>query len=115
MTLPHAELMPNVGTLEIEEYLRIVSEQEEPEYPQEMLFVGEDGTSSAIPREYQSAIVTFESPLMEYIRNLREKTITISKELSFISSIYFLTNGDVINIVDEEQGETVRNNLFNFL
>jgi hypothetical protein len=93
--MQHDEFMPNAETIEIEEYLRIVSEQELPEPSEEHVLVEEDAASALIPREYQSAIVTFESPLMEYIRNLREKTLSISKELSFISSIYSITDGRV--------------------
>jgi hypothetical protein len=109
--------MPKSETLEIEEYLREVSEQEFPESPQKNLLAGEGGkpSVSAVPREYQSALVTFESPLMEYIRNLREKTFSISKEISFISSIYSITSGKVIKIIDEEQGEDVKNDLFDVL
>jgi len=109
--------MSKSETLEIEEYLRAVTEQEFPETSQKNLLTEEDhGHSSAlIPREYQSALVTFESPLMEYIRNLREKTFSISNELSFISSIYSLTYGKVIKIVDDEQGEGVKDDLFRLL
>lgn len=109
--------MPKSETLEIEEYLREVSEQEFSETPQENLLAEEEGkpSVSVVPREYQSALVTFESPLMEYIRNLREKTLSISKEISFISSIYSLTSGKVIKIIDEEKGEDVKNDLFDLL
>ncbi len=109
--------MPKSETLEIEEYLRVVSEEEFPETSQRNLLVEEEDESSSavIPREYQSALVTFESPLMEYIRNLREKTLSISKELSFISSIYSLTSGKVLKIIDEEQGGGVKHDLFQFL
>ena len=111
------DLMPKSETLEIEEYLREVSELEFPEISQEQLIAEEESESSpsGIPREYQSALVTFESPLMEYIRNMREKTFAISKELSFISSIFSLTSGEVIKIIDDEQGNVVKSRLFKLL
>ena len=109
--------MPKSETIEIEEYLREVSAQEFAEMAQGPLSAEEERDASAmnIPREYQSALVTFESPLMEYIRNLREKTISIAKEISFLSSIFLLTRGDVIKIVDDAQGDLVKNKLFALL
>lgn len=112
-----ATLMSKSETVEIEEYLRVVSEQELSELAQDGLLTREenDAASIPIPREYQSALVTFESPLMEYIRNIREKTLSMSKEISFISNLYLLSGGEVINIVDEKQGDNVRMHLFDLL
>jgi len=111
--------MPKTETLEIEEYLREVSEQEFAEnISQEILIPPEASETVAritIPREYQSALVTFESPLMEYIRNMREKTLSMSKEISFMSSIYELTDGRVLKTIDEEQGEAAKEDLFAML
>lgn len=109
--------MPKTETLEIEEYLRVVSEEEFPEDSRERLLTQEesDVASIAIPREYQSALVTFESPLMEYIRNLREKTLSISKEISFIGNLYEFTRGEVIKVIDENLGEDEKNEVFAFL
>lgn len=111
--------MPKSETLEIEEYLREVSEEEfTQEAPAESLLASDAGDSVAqiaIPREYQSALVTFESPLMEYIRNIREKTLSMSKEISFIGSIYELTRGQVLQTIDEAEGEAAKEALFAML
>jgi hypothetical protein len=109
--------MPKSETLEIEEYLQDVSEQKHTgaAWQGEAALPGLDFSVPLIPREYQSALVTFESPLMEYIRNLREKVISISSELSFISGIYSLTGGDVIRILDEKEGDKVKEKLFRVL
>ena len=116
-TLQDDSLMSQPETVEIEAYLHEVSEETFPEISSEHLLAEEENDQSAliIPREYQSAITTFESPLMEYIRNLQVKLVHIPKEISFISSIYSLTNGNIINIVDLDQGELVKKELFDLL
>ena len=104
-------------TLEIEAYLDVVSEEaRHVSVPKHSLTVEESEQAALIiPREYQSAITTFESPLMEYIRNLQVKLTPIPKEISFISSIYSLTNGTIIHIIDANQGNIVKKDLFDFL
>lgn len=109
--------MPTSEILEIEEYLRVVSDEELSEKSEERLLTQEesDVASIAIPREYQSALVTFESPLMEYIRNLKEKTLSISKEISFIGNLYEFTRGEVIKVVDDKLGEEEKDQVITFL
>lgn len=111
--------MPKSETLEIEEYLREVSEKEFAEDVSAESLISSEGRGSvaqiATPREYQSALVTFESPLMEYIRNIREKTLSMSNEISFIGSIYELTHGNVLKTIDEKEGETAKEALFTML
>ena len=94
--------MSTSETVEIEAYLDVVSEEAVPVPSPEHPFAVKESDQAAliIPREYQSAITTFESPLMEYIRNLQVKLSHIPKEISFMSSIYSLTNGNIINIIE---------------
>ncbi|PID59039.1 hypothetical protein CSB45_01100 [candidate division KSB3 bacterium] len=61
-----------------------------------------------VPREYRSALSTFESPLMQYLRNLRLKMAKIPKEISFINSIYTLTQGNIIDLIDPVKDEVTR-------
>lgn len=116
-TLQHDSLMQKSDAQEIEAYLHSVSEEALPGISSGSLLEDDedDYASLTVPREYQSAITTFESPLMEYIRNLQVKITVIPKEMSFISSIYFLTDGGVINIVDYNQGQEVKEKLFRLL
>ncbi|MCP4396785.1 MAG: hypothetical protein GY801_05735 [bacterium] len=109
--------MPKSETREIEAYLHDVSEDSLTGLSSETLLTDEEDDHSAliVPREYQSAITTFESPLMEYIRNLQVKIAKIPKEISFISSIYTLTRGNIIGLLDPSKGEDVRQQLFDLL
>lgn len=109
--------MPNSQAFEIEAYLKdVVATTSIQESPNSFLLDEEaDHTLLIVPREYQSAITTFESPLMEYIRNLQVKLTRIPKEISFINSIYSLTGGNVIDLLDPEKGEQVRSQLFRLL
>ena len=106
--------MSKSETLDIEAYLQEVSEKTLSEYSSDELLATEEDEQSSliIPREYQSAITTFESPLMEYIRNLQVKITHIPKEISFISSIYSLTERNIIELLDYEKGEEVKQQLF---
>ncbi|MBD3308241.1 hypothetical protein GF339_17480, partial [candidate division KSB3 bacterium] len=108
-TTQHKDRTDNADTQEIEAYLKTVSDE---------TLIGDDQGSASpltVPHEYQSALTTFESPLMEYIRNLKVKITFIPKEISFISSIYSLTSGDIINIIDPDLGHTVKTKLFDLL
>ena len=60
--------MSKSETKEIEAYLNDVSEDSLAGLSSEALLTDEEDEHSAliVPREYQSAITTFESPLMEY-------------------------------------------------
>ncbi len=109
--------MPNSQAIEIEAYLNeVVATTSAQESPDSFLLDEEaDHTLLIVPREYQSAITTFESPLMEYIRNLQVKLTRIPKEISFINSIYSLTSGNIINLLDTEKGEQVKEQLFRLL
>ena len=109
--------MSKTGTQEIEAYIDEVSEAASSAPSAEVLLFDEEDEHSSliIPREYQSAITTFESPLMEYIRNLQFKITQIPKEISFISSIYDLSNGNVIDLLDPQKGEDVKEQLFSLL
>ncbi len=116
-TLQHDDLMQEPDTLEIEEYLHSVSAEAFQKAPSDSLLTDEedDYADLTIPREYQSAIATFESPLMEYIRNLKVKITFIPKEISFINSIYLITSGRVIGIISHNQSQEVKEDLFHFL
>ena len=109
--------MSKTETLEIEAYLHEVSEKTILKNSPERFLADEDHEDSSltIPKEYQSAITSFESPLMEYIRNIQVKITEIPKEISFISSIYMLTRGDIIHIIDFEKGDAVKRELFDLL
>ncbi len=116
-TLQHDGLMQKSDTLEIEAYLHSVSDEALPQIPSESVLTDEEDefASLAIPREYQSAITTFESPLMEYIRNLQVKITFIPKEISFISSIYSITRGEILTVVNYTHGEEAKEKLFRLL
>ncbi|GAK54835.1 hypothetical protein U27_01666 [Candidatus Vecturithrix granuli] len=109
--------MPKSETLEIEAYLHAVSEETLSELSADNFLTGEEGEEShlAIPKEYQAILTSFESPLMEYIRNLQVKVNQIPKEISFISSIYLLTQGRIIHLINHEQGERVKQEFFALL
>ncbi len=107
--------MPTPDTLEIEEYLYAVSEGTAQQPEEDFLSEEDEYADLTVPREYQSAIATFESPLMEYIRNLKVKITFIPKELSFIQSLYMITHGNVIGIIDPHRGQDVKEEVFEFL
>ncbi len=109
--------MAKTGKQEIEAYIDEVSKTTSSETSVDMLLAAmeDENSSLIIPREYQSAITTFESPLMEYIRNLQFKITQIPKEISFISSIYALSDGHIIDLLDSEKGDDVKEELFNLL
>ncbi len=109
--------MAKTGTQGIEAYIDEVSKATRSASSPDVLLSGEgnEHASLLIPREYQSAITTFESPLMEYIRNLQFKITQIPTEISFISSIYTLSDGNVIDLLDPQEGEDVKEQLFNLL
>lgn len=109
--------MSNIHKTEIEAYLHEVSEAalKDPSSNSILIEEEEDHSLLIIPREYQSAITTFESPLMEYIRNLQVKMTKIPKEISFINSIYLLTDGNIIDLLDYEKSDRVKQQFFNLL
>jgi len=109
--------MPNSQAFEIEAYLKDVVATTSIQESSDSFLLDEeaDHTLLIVPREYQSAITTFESPLMEYIRNLQVKLTRIPKEISFINSIYSLTSGNIIDLLDTEKGEQVKHQLFRLL
>ena len=114
--IQYDDLMHKPGTFEIEAYLHSVSEGTLQQFSAEGFLPDEDDYADlTIPREYQSAIATFESPLMEYIRNLKVKITFIPKEISFIQSLYTITTGNVIGIIDNHRGQQVKEDLFRFL
>lgn len=115
ITVQHEELMSKSETLEIEAYLHAVSEETGSEFSPDTFLTDDEDAHLIIPKEYQAIITSFESPLMEYIRNLQVKLNYIPKEISFISSIYSLTRGKIIHLVDHEHGEQVKHEFFTLL
>lgn len=109
--------MSKSETVEIEAYLHEVVEETSSERSRKNFLngAGDEHTPPVVPKEYQAIITSFESPLMEYIRNLQVKITRIPKEISFINSIYLLTRGRIIHLVDQEQGETTKREFFNLL
>lgn len=113
--LPPENRTPYSQTSEIEAYLHEVSEQALKSPAQVISKEDTERAAFGIPKEYQSAFVTFESPLMEYIRNLQDKITLMPKELSFMSSIYTITRGEILKIIDHRQEENVKDELYRVL